>query len=56
MESEVLAFTKGISLKINETAWLEFRLAYFEDTVQHFVDDVMEAHFPCLLRIINSHL
>ena len=29
-------FSKGISPKMNVTAWPKFKLAYFEVTVQHF--------------------
>ena len=33
---KVHAFLKGIRPKVNEIVGLDFKLAYFDDTVQHF--------------------
>ena len=34
-------FPKGITLKANIRAWLEFKYIYFEATVQHFSHNIM---------------
>ena len=38
----VHAFPKGISLKVNVIAWLEFELTYYDVTVQHVSHIAME--------------
>ena len=43
-DNGVHAFPKVISLKVNVIVWLEFKLSYFEATVEHFSHYNME--FP----------
>ena len=47
-------FPKGICPKVNIIAWLEFKLAYFETTVQHFSHYAMGTfQLQCLRSQMN---
>ena len=37
-------FPKGVSLKVNVIAWLEFELTYFKAPVQHFSTEVPQIY------------
>ena len=51
-DKRIHTFLKGISLKMNVIAWLEFELVYFEATVQHFSHYAMKLS-PSLLVMFH---
>ena len=50
-----IAFPKGISLKVNSTAPLEFELTYFKFVVQH-INDYATGILPYIYNNKNMHI
>ena len=53
-DKEAHTFPKDISLKLNVIERLEFELAYFEATVQHFSYYATGTRIPCIYPTLPS--